>query len=112
MTEFRNIVAELKVKTVRFIPASTTRRSTTARRSRNSSGDDYTFDHKGVHFIVLDNVSDPARSSATRSSPGCGRPEAAGPGRAHRRLRAPSAVRSLSAVGLGHARRRARRSSC
>ena len=31
----------------------------------------YTFDHKGVHFIVLDNVSDPGRASwATSSSPG------------------------------------------
>ena len=31
----------------------------------------YTFDHKGVHFIALDNVSDPGgAASATSSSPG------------------------------------------
>ena len=36
------------------------RRSTTAPRSRNSSATrHYTFDHKGVHFIAVDNVSDP-----------------------------------------------------
>ena len=37
------------------------RRSTAARRSSEFFGrTHYTFDHKGVHFIVVDNVSDPA----------------------------------------------------
>jgi hypothetical protein len=60
------------VKVVRFIPGEHDGRAlTTARRSRSTSAPPtYAFDHKGVHFIVLDNVSDPARRSARRSSPG------------------------------------------
>ena len=42
--------------------ASTTPRSTAARPIKEFFGaPHYTFDHKGVHFIALDNVSDPAR---------------------------------------------------
>ena len=50
MGEFRDMVAELKVKTVRFIPGE-----------HDASLDNgRAFKHKGVHFIVLDNVSDPS----------------------------------------------------
>jgi len=61
MTEFRDIAAALNVKTVRFMPgehdASLDRGKAYKEFFREPN---YTFDHKGVHFIVLDNVSDPA----------------------------------------------------
>ena len=50
-------------------PASTTRRSTGAKAYQEFFGQThYTFDHKGVHFIVLDNVSDPARDDRRRAA--------------------------------------------
>jgi 3',5'-cyclic AMP phosphodiesterase CpdA len=61
MAEFRDIVAALRVKNVRFIPGEHD-----ASLDRGAAFEEffgathYTFDHKGVHFIVLDNVSDPA----------------------------------------------------
>ena len=62
----------------------------------------YTFDHKGVHFIALDNVSDPGAiigDEAARLA--AARPHAARPERAHRRADASAAVRSVPAMGLG-----------
>jgi len=60
MTEFRNIVAELKVRTVRFIPGEHDASLDNGKAFKEFFGaTTYTFDHKGVHFIVLDNVSDP-----------------------------------------------------
>lgn len=60
MTEFKNIVANLKVKDVRFMPgehdASLDRG---AAFMEHFGATHYTFDHRGVHFVVLDNVSDP-----------------------------------------------------
>jgi len=63
LKEFRDISSELKVKNLRFMPGE-----------HDASLDNgaafleffekthYTFDHKGVHFIVIDNVSDPTGS--------------------------------------------------
>ena len=70
MSEFkRDRRRRSRSRTCASWPASTTRRSTTARPSRSSSAPThYTFDHKGVHFIALDNVSDPARQARRRSS--------------------------------------------
>ena len=60
MTEFKAIVAELKVKTVRFMPGEHDASLDAGAVYKEFFGDThYTFDHKGVHFIVLDNVSDP-----------------------------------------------------
>ena len=60
MAEVRDIVAQLKVKTVRFIPGEHDAALDNGRAFKEFFGDtNYTFDHKGVHFIVLDNVSDP-----------------------------------------------------
>jgi 3',5'-cyclic AMP phosphodiesterase CpdA len=61
MTEFRDIVKELKVKTLRFMPGEHDASLDNGAAFKEFFGDThYTFDHKGVHFIVLDNVSDPA----------------------------------------------------
>ena len=61
MGEFRDMVAELKVKTVRFIPGEHDASLDNGRAFKEFFGPtNYTFEHKGVHFIVLDNVSDPS----------------------------------------------------
>ena len=61
MAEFRDIVGKLKVKTVRFMPGEHDASLDAGAAYREFFGDThYTFDHKGIHFVVLDNVSDPA----------------------------------------------------
>jgi Calcineurin-like phosphoesterase len=61
LTEFREIVSELRAKTVRFMPGEHDASLDRGKAYQELFGDThYTFDHKGVHFIVLDNVSDPA----------------------------------------------------
>lgn len=61
LAQFRDIVSKLKVKTVRFMPGEHDASLDNGEAFREFFGDThYTFDHKGVHFIVLDNVSDPA----------------------------------------------------
>ena len=61
MGEFKDIVKELKVKTLRFMPGEHDASLDNGAAFKEFFGDThYTFDHKGVHFIVLDNVSDPA----------------------------------------------------
>jgi 3',5'-cyclic AMP phosphodiesterase CpdA len=63
MSEVRAMVNDLKVKTVRFIPGEHDAALDAGRAFSETFGDThYTFDHKGVHFIVLDNVSDPGAS--------------------------------------------------
>ena len=60
LTEFRGIVSELKVKNVRFMPGEHDAGLDEGEAFKELFGKThYTFDHKGVHFIVLDNVSDP-----------------------------------------------------
>ncbi|MEP7056632.1 MAG: metallophosphoesterase [Caldimonas sp.] len=61
MAEVRAIVAGLKVKDVRFIPGEHDASLDNGRAFGEIFGATrYTFEHKGVHFIVLDNVSDAA----------------------------------------------------
>jgi len=61
MAEFKDIVARLEVKTVRFIPGEHDAALDAGKAFKDLFGAaNYTFDHKGLHFIVLDNVSDPA----------------------------------------------------
>jgi 3',5'-cyclic AMP phosphodiesterase CpdA len=61
MSEFREIVAALKVKDVRFMPGEHDASLDNGKAFKEFFGQThYTFDHKGVHFIVVDNVSDPA----------------------------------------------------
>lgn len=63
MAEFRSIVADLKVQKIHFMPGEHD-----ASLDRGAAYQEffgamhYSFDHKGVHFIALDNVSDPAAS--------------------------------------------------
>lgn len=60
MKEFRDIVSELRVKDVRFMPGEHDAALDRGEAYQEFFGKlYYTFDHKGVHFIVLDNVSDP-----------------------------------------------------
>lgn len=60
MTEFKAIVGELKVKNVRFMPGEHDASLDRGMAFKEHFGDTfYTFDHKHVHFIAIDNVSDP-----------------------------------------------------
>jgi len=60
MSEFREIVAALKVKQVRFMPGEHDASLDRGAAYKEFFGDTfYSFDHKGVHFMVVDNVSDP-----------------------------------------------------
>jgi len=59
--EFRDIVSGLKVKTVHFMPGEHDASLDHGKAWMEFFGPThYTFDHKGVHFVTLDNVSDPA----------------------------------------------------
>jgi hypothetical protein len=60
MAEFREIVKDLTVKTVRFMPGEHDASLDAGKAFIEFFGPThYTFDHKGVHYIVVDNVSDP-----------------------------------------------------
>src|SRR5436190_1775694 len=60
LAQFREIVSELKVKDVRFMPGEHDASLDHGDAYQEFFGKThYTFDHKGVHFIALDNVSDP-----------------------------------------------------
>jgi hypothetical protein len=60
LAEFKSIVADLQVKAVRFMPGEHDASLDRAAAYKEYFGETfYTFDHKGVHFIAVDNVSDP-----------------------------------------------------
>lgn len=60
MAEFRDIVQGLEVKDLRFMPGEHDASLDNGAAFREFFGEThYAFDHKGVHFIALDNVSDP-----------------------------------------------------
>lgn len=60
MTEFKAIVSELKVKDVRFIPGENDTGLDNGEMYQHVFGNGhYSFNHKGIHFVALDNVSDP-----------------------------------------------------
>ena len=61
LAQFKDIVSKLKAKNVHFMAGEHDASLDNGAAYREFFGDlHYTFDHKGVHFIVLDNVSDPA----------------------------------------------------
>jgi 3',5'-cyclic AMP phosphodiesterase CpdA len=61
LAEFRDIVGALKVKTLHFMPGEHDASLDFGAAYTEFFGPThYSFDHKGVHFIALDNVSDPA----------------------------------------------------
>jgi len=60
LAEFQRIAAKLKTKNVRFMPGEHDASLDSGKAYKEFFGDlNYTFDHKGLHFIALDNVSDP-----------------------------------------------------
>lgn len=60
MATFKSIVAGLTAKDVRFIPGENDAGlDDGATYKANFGPSHYSFDHKGVHFVALDNVSDP-----------------------------------------------------
>ena len=60
LTEFKQIVSDLKVETVRFMPGEHDASLDRGVAYREFFGDpNYSFDHRGIHFVVVDNVSDP-----------------------------------------------------
>jgi 3',5'-cyclic AMP phosphodiesterase CpdA len=59
MARFKEIVSALKVKDVRFIPGEHDASLDKGDAFREAFGETrYSFDHKGVHFVALDNVSE------------------------------------------------------
>jgi hypothetical protein len=63
LSEFREIVKKLKVKNVKFMPGEHDAGLDDGGAYKMFFGTThYTFDHKGVHFIVIDNVSSPTSS--------------------------------------------------
>jgi 3',5'-cyclic AMP phosphodiesterase CpdA len=60
MTEFKGVAAGLGVKDVKFIPGEHDAALDNGKAFKEFFGPtNHVFDHKGVHFIALDNVSDP-----------------------------------------------------
>jgi len=63
MTEFKDQLKSLKIKEVHFLPGEHDASLDNGAAFKEFFGEThYTFDHKGVHFIALDNVSDPNAS--------------------------------------------------
>ena len=63
LAEFKDIVAGLNVPNVHFMPGEHDAALDNGEAYQEFFGKThYTFDHKGIHFIVLDNVSDPTGS--------------------------------------------------
>jgi hypothetical protein len=60
MSEFKQIVSQLEVKDLKFMPGEHDASLDRGEAYREHFGEThYAFDHKGVHFVALDNVSDP-----------------------------------------------------
>jgi 3',5'-cyclic AMP phosphodiesterase CpdA len=58
--EFKEIVSKLKVQSIRFMPGEHDGSLDKSKAFQEFFGPTYyTFDYRNVHFIVLDNVSDP-----------------------------------------------------
>ena len=61
MAEFKDMTAQLKTRNLRFLAGEHDASLDQGKAFHEFFGpSQYTFDHKGVHFIALDNVSDPA----------------------------------------------------
>jgi 3',5'-cyclic AMP phosphodiesterase CpdA len=61
MREFKAIVADLQVRDLHFLPGEHDASLDRGAAFQEFFGPThYSFDHRGVHFIALDNVSDPA----------------------------------------------------
>lgn len=61
LAEFKQVAAGLRPREVRFLPGEHDAALDAGQAFGEFFGPThYTFDHKGVHFVALDNVSDPA----------------------------------------------------
>jgi hypothetical protein len=61
MSEFKQLASGLKVKTLHLIPGEHDAGKDAGAAFQETFGaTHHAFDHKGVHFVALDNVSDPA----------------------------------------------------
>lgn len=61
--EFRDIVSGLQVKEIHFMPGEHDASLDHGAAFKEFFGaTNYAFDHKGIHFLVVDNVSDPGAS--------------------------------------------------
>ncbi len=61
MTGFREVIKALRVKEVKFLAGEHDASLDAGAAFKEFFGEThYSFDHKGVHFIALDNVSDPS----------------------------------------------------
>jgi 3',5'-cyclic AMP phosphodiesterase CpdA len=61
LREFQSVIAGLEARTVHLMPGEHDASLDAGAAYQERFGPThYTFDHKGVHFVVLDNVSDPA----------------------------------------------------
>jgi hypothetical protein len=61
MREFKEVVGTITNKNVRFMPGEHDAALDKGEAFKEFFGEThYSFDHKGVHFVVVDNVSDPA----------------------------------------------------
>lgn len=61
LAEFRDIIGDLKVKAIRFIPGEHDASLDEGEAFKEFFGPThYTFAHKGINFVALDNVSDPS----------------------------------------------------
>jgi 3',5'-cyclic AMP phosphodiesterase CpdA len=61
LTEFKKLTGGLKAPSLRFLPGEHDAAKDAGAAYQELLGPThYTFDHKGVHFVALDNVSDPA----------------------------------------------------
>jgi 3',5'-cyclic AMP phosphodiesterase CpdA len=59
MAEFRKIVSDLRVKDLRFMPGEHDAALDAGDAYKEHFGaPNYAFDHKGIHFVAVDNVSD------------------------------------------------------
>ena len=60
MSEFRDIASTIKIRDQRLLPGEHDAAKDKGATYREVFGQaHYSFDHKGVHFVALDNVSDP-----------------------------------------------------
>lgn len=63
LTEFKEMAKKLKVKNVKYLPGEHDAGLDEGKVYKEILGKThYTFDHKGIHFIVIDNVSSPTSS--------------------------------------------------
>ena len=108
MQRFREIVSALRVKDVRFMPGEHDAALDKGEAYKEFFGAPYyTFDHKGVHFIALDNTTDPGAKLGRGAARLAGRrSQAAQDRRPDRRADASAAVRPPTELGLDDRRRR------